>query len=65
MKLITLKKTGKLFNYTKKIYIVEEKQQFPDGLRKYKLNGYTNRWFPSPFFLSVGTWGMIALDSNI
>ena len=60
-----MRKTGKLFNYTKKIYIVEEKQQFPDGLFKYKLNGYTNRWFLSPFLLSVDTRGMVALGSNI
>ena len=44
---------------------MEEKQQFSDGLYKYKLNGYTNRWFPSPFLLSVDTQGMVALGSNI
>jgi hypothetical protein len=65
MKQTRLRKTGKLFNYTEKIYIVEEKQQFPDGLYKYKLNGYTNRWFPSPFLLSVDTRDMVALGSNI
>jgi hypothetical protein len=32
---------------------------------KYKLIGYTNWWFPSPFLLSVDTRGMVALGSNI
>ena len=65
MKLTSMKKTGKLFNYTKKIYIVEEKQQFPDGLFKYKLNGCTDQWFSLPFLLSVDVRGMVALGSNI
>jgi hypothetical protein len=65
VKQTSLRKTGKLFNYTKNIYIVEEKQQFSNGLFKYEINGYTNQWFPSPFLLSVDTRGMVALGSNI
>jgi hypothetical protein len=65
MKQTSLKKQGKLFNYTKKIYIVVEKKQFPDGMWKYKIDGYTSRCFPSAFLLKVDTRGMVALGSNI
>jgi hypothetical protein len=54
-----------LFNYTRKIYKVLAKEQFSDDIWKYKLNGYSTRWFPSPFLLKVDTRGMVALGSNI
>ena len=54
MKVTSLKKNAKLFNYTKKVYTIIEKKQFP-GLWKYKLDYYRNRWFPAPFLLKVDT----------
>ena len=63
LKLTSLKKKGKLFNYTKNIYKVTQKKLF--DIWKYKLNGHTDRWFPSPFLLKVDTRGMVALGSNV
>ena len=63
LKLTSLKKKGKLFNYTKRIYKVTQKKLF--DIWKYKLDGHTDRWFPSPFLLKVDTRGMVALGSNV
>ena len=63
MKVTSLTKNAKLFNYTKKVYTIIEKKQFP-GLWKYKLDG-RDRWFPAPFLMKVDTWGMIPLGSDI
>ena len=59
-----MKKRGALFNYTKKVYTVVEKLQFPGDLWKYKLNGYTNRFFPSPVLLKVDLRGMVPLGTE-
>ena len=63
MKVTSLKKNAKLFNYTKTVYTIIEKKQFP-GLWKYKLDGYTDRWFPSPFLMNVDIQGMIPLGTE-
>ena len=63
MKVTSLENT-KLFNFTKKVYTIIENKQF-SGLWKYKLDGYTDRWFPSPFLMKVDTPGIIPLGSDI
>ena len=58
-----MKKNAKLINYTKKVYTIIEKKQFP-GLWKYKLDGYTDRWSPSPFLMKVDIRSMIPLGKE-
>jgi hypothetical protein len=63
LKVRSLKKNAKIFNYTKKVYTVIEKKNF-NGLWKYKLDGYTDRWFPSPFLIKVDIHGMTPLGTE-
>ena len=63
MKVTSLKKNAKLFNYTKNIFEVMEKKN-SDGIWKCKLDGYTNRWFPLPFLMKVDTRGMVPLATD-
>ena len=63
MKVTLLKENAKICNYTKKVYTVIEKRNF-NGLWKYKLDSYTDRWFPSPFLMKVDTRGMIPLGTD-
>ena len=63
MKVTQLRKNTKIYNYTKKVYTVIEKKNF-NGLWKCKLDGYTDRWFPSPFLMKVDIQGMIPLGTE-